>query len=60
VHGKVDDIVPPEFSRDYVTAKQGKEDVRLVEIAKAGHFEVVDPRAGAWREVERTVAEAVG
>jgi acetyl esterase/lipase len=61
VHGAADDIVPPAFSRDYVSAKQKmKEDARLVEIAGAGHFEVVDPRFGAWKDVERVVMEAVG
>jgi len=33
--------------------------VRLVEIAGAGHFEVVDPRSQAWKNVERVVMEAV-
>jgi acetyl esterase/lipase len=61
VHGVEDDVVPPAFSRDYVGAKQkAKENARLVEIAGAGHFEVVDPRAGAWKDVERVVMEAVG
>ena len=61
VHGASDDVVPPAFSRDYVSAKQKmKEDARLVEIAGAGHFEVVDPRSGAWKDVERVVMEAVG
>jgi acetyl esterase/lipase len=61
VHGSEDDVVPPVFSRDYVGAKQKmKEDARLVEIAGAGHFDVVDPRSGAWKDVERTVVEAVG
>jgi len=58
VHGAEDDIVPPDFSRDYVKAKT-KEDARLVEIAGAGHFEIVDPRSGAWGEVEKTVLGAV-
>ena len=53
--------MPPAFSRDYVGAKKKmNEDVRLVEIAGAGHFEVVDPRAGAWKDVERVVMDAVG
>jgi hypothetical protein len=53
--------VPPAFSRDYVVAKQKiKEDVQLVAIARAGHFEVVDPRSGAWKEVEKVVVEAAG
>ena len=61
VHGAEDDVVPPAFSRDYVGVKQkAKEDARLVEIAGAGHFEVVDPRAGAWKDVERVVMEAAG
>jgi acetyl esterase/lipase len=60
VHGAGDDVVPPAFSRDYVAAKQKmKEDARLVEIAGAGHFDIVDPRAGAWGDVERVVMEAV-
>jgi acetyl esterase/lipase len=60
VHGVEDDVVPPAFSRDYVSAKRKmKEDARLVEVAGAGHFEVVDPRSRAWREVERAVNEAV-
>jgi acetyl esterase/lipase len=61
VHGAEDEVVPPAFSRDYVGAKvKMKEDARLVEIAGAGHFEVVDPRSGAWKDVERVVVEAVG
>ncbi len=61
VHGAADDVVPVTFSRDYVGAKlKAKEDARLVEIAGAGHFEVVDPRAGAWKDVERVVMEAAG
>ncbi|MGO8795131.1 MAG: alpha/beta hydrolase family protein [Candidatus Sulfotelmatobacter sp.] len=61
VHGAADDVVPPAFSRDYVAAKKKmKEDARLVEIAGAGHFEVVDPRSGAWKRVESAVAEACG
>ena len=60
VHGAADDVVPVAFSRDYVGAKQKvKEDARLVEIAGAGHFEVVDPRSGAWKDIERVVAQAV-
>ena len=61
VHGAADDVVPPVFSRDYVTAKRkAKEDARLVAIAGAGHFELIDPRSEAWKEVERVVTEAVG
>lgn len=59
VQGAADDIVPPELSRDYVAAKRRtKEDANFVPIAGAGHFDLVDPRAAAWKDVERVVMEA--
>ena len=61
VHGEADDIVPPTFSKNYVGAKRKmKEDACLVEIAGAGHFDVIDPRAGAWKDVKRAVMAALG
>jgi acetyl esterase/lipase len=60
--GSADDTVPPDFSRDYVSAKQKragkeKEDVRLLEISGAGHFDLIDPRTPAWKSVEQTVLQ---
>jgi acetyl esterase/lipase len=60
IHGSADDVVPPDFSRDYVNAKnkrsgKEKESVRLLEIAGADHFDVIDPRTPAWQRVEETV-----
>jgi pimeloyl-ACP methyl ester carboxylesterase len=60
VHGSADDIVPPGFSRDYVTAKQNragkeKEDVHLLDITAADHFDLIDPRTRAWKQVEQAV-----
>jgi acetyl esterase/lipase len=60
IHGSEDEIVPPDFSRDYVSTKQKrsgkeKEDVRLLEISGAGHFDVIDPRSPAWKRVEEAV-----
>lgn len=62
IHGSSDDIVPPEFSRNYVAAKQKrmgklKEDVNILEIKGAGHFDVIDPRTEAWKRVEQTVLD---
>ena len=62
IHGTSDDVVPADFGRDYVTAKQKragdeKEDVHLLEIPGAGHFDVIDPRTQAWKRVEETVIE---
>jgi len=60
IHGSTDDTVPPDISSDYVAAKQKrsgkeKEDVNLLEIPRAGHFDVIDPHAQAWKQVEATV-----
>jgi acetyl esterase/lipase len=65
IHGSTDDIVPPDFSRGYVSAKRhptanGKtiqDNLRLVEIAGAGHFDLIDPRTEAWKQVVRSVQE---
>jgi acetyl esterase/lipase len=56
IHGSADNVVPPDFSRKYVEqkAKRG-ENVHLLEIQKAGHFELIDPRSTAWKQVEKTV-----
>jgi len=60
IHGSLDEEVPPDFSRDYVVAKnersgEKKENVQLVEIAGAGHYDLIDPRTAVWRWVEETV-----
>jgi acetyl esterase/lipase len=60
IHGSDDDVVPPAFSRDYVVSKQNragkeKEDAHLLEILAAGHFDVIDPRTRAWKQVEEAV-----
>lgn len=60
IHGVADDTVPPGLSKDYVSAKlKAKEDARLMMIPDAGHFEIVDPRSGAWATVEKTVVDFV-
>jgi acetyl esterase/lipase len=65
IHGSHDELVPPSFSRDYVAAKQDrvdgkKEYVHLLEVPGAGHFDVIEPSAKAWRSVEQTVLQALG
>jgi acetyl esterase/lipase len=62
IHGSADDVVPPAFSRDYVAAKQKragkeKEDVHLLEIPGVDHFDLIDPRSAAWKQVEQTVLQ---
>lgn len=60
IHGSEDDVVPLEFARSYQQAKTKRgEDVHLLEIAKAGHFELIDPRSDAWTKVEEVVLRMV-
>ena len=60
IHGVEDDIVPPSLSKDYVSAKvKAKENARLIMVADAGHFEVVDPRSGAWAVVEKNLVDSI-
>lgn len=61
-HGSSDDVVPPTFSRDYVTAKQKrsgkeKEDAHLLEIPGASHFDLIDPRTQPWKQIEETIVQ---
>jgi acetyl esterase/lipase len=58
VQGAADDVVPPSFSRLYAAAKEKRgENVRLVEIAKAGHFDLIDPQSGACQQVRDAARE---
>jgi acetyl esterase/lipase len=61
LHGTEDGIVPPEFSRDYVTQKKkAGESVQLIEIPRADHFELIDPASEAFKQVTSSVLTAVG
>jgi acetyl esterase/lipase len=62
IHGTIDDIVPPDLTRNYVAAKQNRtgkdrEDIHFLEIAHAGHFDLIDPRSAAWKHVEGTILQ---
>jgi acetyl esterase/lipase len=60
LHGSEDDTVPPEFSRDYVMKKKKEgEAVQLLEIPRAGHFDLIDPASEAFQQVKSTVLTAV-
>jgi len=61
LHGTNDDVVPVAFSRRYVEEKRKtKEDVTLLEIPKADHFDLIDPRSTAWPQVEKAVVDLLG
>lgn len=53
IQGAADDVVPPDFSRQYAEQKKKRgESVEYVEIAAAGHFDLIDPNSAAWPKVE--------
>ena len=61
LHGKNDEVVPAEFGREYVRFKTSAgrtESAELVEIAGAGHFELIDPGAEAFARVRDAVMAA--
>lgn len=59
LHGREDRDVPPEISRRYWGRKQSRgEDVYLLEIRNADHFDLIDPRSAAWSTVENIFVEA--
>ena len=52
VHGSCDDIVPPAQSRSHADAASAAgDDVELVEVAGADHFDVVETGHAAWAAV---------
>jgi acetyl esterase/lipase len=53
LHGIDDDTVPLMISESYVAAHPT---ARLVAVAAAGHFEVIDPHAPAWSSVMAELA----
>lgn len=56
VQGDSDRIIPTTMATDYVEkARQKGDDVQLLLLEKAGHFEVVDPQAPAWGKVKEAV-----
>jgi acetyl esterase/lipase len=60
LHGSNDDVVPMEISRRFAAAaKKAGDDCKLIEVAGAGHFELIDPRSDAWSTVRTVVLELV-
>jgi acetyl esterase/lipase len=58
VHGSLDDVVPPEQSAAYAAAARAAgDDVELVELADADHFDVIEPSHPALRIVTERLVE---
>jgi acetyl esterase/lipase len=53
ISGSLDHIVPTVFARDYTAkAKAAGDDATAIDIAGAGHFELIDPTSDAWKQIE--------
>jgi len=60
VTGEFDSIVPASQARDFVEAARDRgETVNTIEIAGAGHFELVDPANSAFGAIREAVRKAV-
>jgi acetyl esterase/lipase len=60
LHGTEDPDVPAEMSEQYaLRAQEAGDDVMLVLLPGAGHFEVIDPHSTEWAIVEGAVLEAL-
>jgi acetyl esterase/lipase len=57
VCGAHDTLVPNDLSTRYAEAARKAGDPVAMEVAEAGHFELVDPASGAWPSVRRAFAE---
>ncbi|HKX30488.1 MAG TPA: alpha/beta hydrolase [Blastocatellia bacterium] len=56
IQGVDDNIVPMSMAKDYAEAAKGKnEEVKLLMLEGAGHFEPVDPKSAAWPKVKEAV-----
>jgi pimeloyl-ACP methyl ester carboxylesterase len=59
--GDKDEDVPREMTREYARKKKAAgENVALIEIPGADHFDLIDPRAEAFQIVLRTVRMMCG
>ncbi len=56
VSGVEDPIVPMQFGTDYAAqAQTRKQDVEIINIPNAGHFELIDPTSPAWAQIKRAL-----
>ena len=60
IHGTDDDVVPLSNSQCYVEARRGDHGpVRLVEVAGADHFDLIDPSSRAWTIVLANIKQLI-
>jgi acetyl esterase/lipase len=60
MHGEADKLVPHTLSIAYeARARRAGDDVKLLSIPEAGHFELITPASKAWNSVEKAVLSLV-
>ena len=60
LHGTADDTVPYDISHDYAAAARAAGDnVELMTLPGAGHFELIEPRSQEWPRVRDAVLTLV-
>jgi len=56
ITGAHDAIIPPENSKDYAAAaRKSGDEIQLIVLENAAHFEVIAPGSSAWSTVEKAV-----
>ena len=61
VHGVADRVVPIEIGRAYTKAARAAGDqVEIIELPGFGHFDLINPKTGAWPAVLASVRELSG
>jgi hypothetical protein len=52
--------VPPKYGKEHgAAAQKSGDEIEMIEIENAGHFEVLAPNSSAWLIVERAVLSLV-
>ena len=61
ISGVLDRLIPPYVAHDYARAVRGKGGpTELLNIADAGHFDLVTPGTTAWDDVRTRIEAALG
>ncbi len=61
VHGRADENVPVEQSRDYARrARAADAEIEVLELEGTGHFELIDPLSAAWPTVIGALRTVLG
>ena len=60
VSGALDRIVPSRFGREYAgAAVRAGDPVRVLDLAGAGHFELIDPTSAVWPQVKAEITSVL-